>query len=263
MSLLYVSEQTMDISYNAALYDKAPTPATTFDFVINLFLDANQLFTYRNYKENPIDPEDVNINLQISSSYLQTMLNPASAGAATTTISINPNTDPALTVDAGNHPGAVLSTMLDHGNALPLGRRFLEIAAIKIFGSAYATAAIRNDSDFNQIGAGTIYNQISDQMAGAGEPLNGTGLASGARLNMFNAYVSSGRYNSLEAGDEVDAVDFNFKGTRWEFPLTFYGSLVNSTDDVIPMTTPPLRYGSVLTFAEKSTVLLRIIDNQV
>jgi hypothetical protein len=256
MSLLYVSTNWIDVSQNAALYDK-PVVSSKYDFVINVPVIANSLFTYRNYRENSENNENVDINLQISSAHLMSQF-----VKTISTMPINPATESALQPTSADYPSNVLQTIGDHSTGTDLGRRFLEIAAIKIFGSAYATAAIRNDKDFSSQSSGKIYDQISTQMASIDEPLNGDGLADAGsqRLSVFNAYVASGKYNSLMDGDKTDVVDFNFRDTVWEFPIYFSGSLTNSDDSTISMITPGVRYGAVPTYAGQTPVLLRLVD---
>jgi hypothetical protein len=260
MSYLYASTKVMELVQNVELYDKDVEPAGFHDFVINIIADSNSLFSVRNYSESTENNENVFVNIAFDTAYM----NQRFCGLFSTM----PSSDPRLISVPGTGAGGqnwnsnVFNTISDAPNGTVLGRRFLEIAAIKIFGSAYATAAIRNDADFSlPASAGnSIYNQITTKIVT--DDLVGSDLAfdGSARLNMFNAYVQLNRYQTTSNDDETVARDFNFQDTIWEFPVTIRGNVFDSEDSQLPNYQPASTYGRSVNYADNTTVLLRFIS---
>ena len=256
MSHLYFTSSTMELVQNVDLYDKPAAPSGIHDFVINISADPNMLFSVRNYSESSENNENVSVNIAFNVAYMNSLF-----CSASTTM---PAADARLiTNKAGeNFSPQVFNTITDYNVSTVLGRRFLEIAAIKIFGSAYATAAIRNDADFSlpASSSGSIYNQITTKIVQDG--LFGTDVApvDSARLSMFNAYVALNRYQTTSNDDETVARDFNFQDTIWEFPVTIRGNVFDSADSPLPNYQPSATYGRSFNYADNTTVLLRFIS---
>lgn len=250
MSLLYKSP-VIEVDQYAALYDK-PVEETEYEFVINIATGMNALFEVRTYTEDNVgnDLNNVIVNLTVNDTSLLTLFDSDAAQMRDDEENLDPSD--------GNQ-GDVFATIQDATYSTKLGRRFIEIAAIKIFGSAYATAAIRNDQDFMSSAAGSIYDQIKN---GIQSHLNGTGIAGDSeRSKIFNGYVATGQYNttSLPDGDQDSDINFNFQGTMWDFPINLRGDVTKSDNSVITVT-PGLTYFG--RYDQTTRVLLRFSDNQ-
>jgi len=227
MSILYESSSTITVNQNAKLFDKDVVSNGGYEFIININVDANNLFTNRTYTENQGDIQNVNFSLALNADYIAAAL--AANNSTMDTTSTN-----RLVTGTGqyNTQTAIFSTFKAPASAA--GKRFLEIAAVKIFRSAYATAAIRNDSAFTESEStdGSIYNQIVGRGNRTGMMDDPIATNHAVQLSMFNAYVSSDRYVPSN-NDQFETKDFNFQGTIWEFPVNFSGEILDSTDTPI------------------------------
>jgi hypothetical protein len=259
MSLLYQSSEVIQVTQDARIYDEpAPAPGT-FEFILEVNVDANSLFTTKTYIEKAENNEDVTISLEFDLNYIESCFNSNQTTMNKTSDKLkNPN-DNTDGVGKYLRQQDVLTTVKTE--KYELGHRFLEIAAIKIFKSAYATAAIRNDKEFTNGASvpGSIYQQILDpvdvSMGLTQDPL--VSSDHGAELSMFNAYVSSGRYIPSN-NDQFETREFNFQGTVWEFPLAFRGEIFGSDGTSVASDFPSI-YGN--NYPELSSVLLRFVGH--
>jgi hypothetical protein len=240
MSLFYKSS-TIDLEQNAKVFDSPlPTDSDKYEFVINVSVSGNSLFSSRSYVENANDRNQVNIDLALNMTYI----NERFADATLLPVSDNYLVDPT-NPPAGKYYGSQVSMIgTASGSPTSLANRFLEIAAIKIFGSAHATAAIRNDSEFRDVNSAdkltrTVLTGINDRGP------NGQ--------TIFNEYVKDGRYLPAQEDDETTRY-FNFAGTVWHFPLSLNGTILDSGDLPINFGT---KYGGL--YNEKFPVLLRFV----
>ena len=261
MSLLYQSSEVIDVAQDVQIYDAPVSAPATFEFILEVNVDANSLFSTKTYIENTEDNEDVTISLEFDLNYIESCFNTNQTTMVRSADKLkNPNDN---TDGAGKYSRQpdVLTTVKTSRDEL--GHRFLEIAAIKIFKSAYATAAIRNDKEFTNAASvpSSIYQQILDPVDTAvgitQDPLV-SGSDHGVELSMFNAYVASGRYIPSN-NDQFETREFNFQGTMWEFPLAFHGEVFGSDGTSSVAADFPSIYGN--NYSVPSSVLLRFVGH--
>lgn len=240
---LYHSSSTILIEQDVLKYDRPVSDSNKYDFVINIPVTANTLFATKTYVQNSQDPNQVNFDLTLNQSYLNTVLDSTLFSKLD---SQEYNFSTSGSDNKYNDTAKQVFTTVD-SSLLSISRRFLEIAAIKIFGSAHATAAIRNDSEFLS-GANSVVARIS-----GGIMADDLHMSDATKLDVFNAYVNSGKY--VPSNDDVDTKTFNFHNTHWEFPVNMIGKVKDSDGGIM---TVESSYGR--NYADGFGVLLRFTD---
>ena len=188
------------------------TYATNYVVFLNV-VNYNMLFSEKSYEDFT---DQVNQNVLVNTTYLQKILNSANSSVVLRGLyGANENVTglEGVTYSGGNY----LS------DSKTFGYRLLELAALNIFNSATARAAISNDSAF-------IYGSGVNEYTGQGETA-GTGnlyssLANQINYafnvesnNVFNQYVNTWRYNG--SSDVNEYVPYNFDKTNFQIYMTY------------------------------------------
>jgi hypothetical protein len=164
-----------------------------YDYVFNVAVaDSTSVFNVATWIQNQDDENSYNANLTVDSDALLTLFN-----TATTSVTAGRGTNGTF-----------------DNSAQSVGLRFLELAAVKIFGHAKARAAISNDKDFTSSHSGKIMEQIVTGVVSKINPFIANRL--------FETYVSADLINT---DDVTSPQSFNLSGTTWEFPIDFTSSL--------------------------------------
>jgi hypothetical protein len=168
-----------------------------YDYVFNVAVaNSTSVFSAATWIQNSLDANSYNATLTVDSAALLSHL----------------NTD-VTSVAAGRGNNSTFD-----GSTQTVGLRFLELAAVKIFGHAKARAAISNDTDFTSSDSGKIMDQIATGVD--------TKVTSSIANKLFETYVSKDLINT---NDVTSSQTFNLSGTIWEFPIHFTSSLTATT----------------------------------
>jgi hypothetical protein len=192
--------------------DMYKTLATNYVIFLNVG-SYGSLFSHKTYEDFI---NQVNQNVIVNTTYLQTVLNsPASSvvfrglhGANDAVTGLE-----NVTNDNGNYSSGVKN----------YGFRLLELAALNIFSSATARAAIANDTEFiygdgtnlytgqgETSGTGTLYSSLANQINYAFNVESN---------NIFNQYVNTWRY--IGSNDVNQYVPYNFTSTNFQILMTY------------------------------------------
>lgn len=205
------------ITQNTNLYGEYINEGTyDYTFQVNLSGVANDIthiFSNATYIQNSNNPDNYDINLVI----------PDSVNFANWSSGLNNRNTITLDIGSSN----VAFTTLDPSVLQTFGDRLLEVVAHKIFGHGQARAAISNDREF-YTHDGELWNHLSNSV-----------LNSDFRNDIFNQYVSLGRYentiterlaNDNTYNDMNTYINFNFIGLSFDFPMFLAGNiLLNNT----------------------------------
>jgi hypothetical protein len=204
----FINEQ-IPVSQNASLYAQTlPSAGNAYEYIMSVNIASatwssmNELFNDRVYVQNASDMNTANVALTANFTSLNSLLGSAHILMTSEKADITTKT--------------AYGTLL--GTEQPLGLRFLEIVATKVFGHAKARAAIANDSEF-YLGydvSGSLIKQLADGI---------TGAVQNKKSDVFNAYVA---YDRIESNPKVDVGEnatFNFDNTNWEFPIYFRSTI--------------------------------------
>ena len=173
------------------LYASVPSvDYSLYDYIITLDSSFNYLFNVKTYKQNSLNPSDVDISFNISINDYNNMYK---------------NTNMQQTQSNAYMYGSV--------DKIDFGTRILEILALKIFGHARARAAINNDV--------TIVNNLQDDLYNHLE-----NVVQKHKYDIFNMYVSQD-LPELNQDDISEPVNFNFNYDKIMFPGFVKGSLSN------------------------------------
>ena len=188
------------ISQNANLYimDESNLGDRSFHFSMNCGTSLNSLFSSRNYKQNSINAQNVDISLIINQTYAATLF--------TNLVNVAGGT-------AGNFTG------ISENNPVSFSQRLLEMAALKIFGHAKARAAIANETSFNGLES-VVISHISSSF-----------LIDSIKNNFFEQYVTT-RKIQFNQNDVDQYVDFNLDSSQ----IFIYGNLNGKVCDATPLT---------------------------
>jgi hypothetical protein len=201
---------SIDVNQNVNLYDQVPSiteafPETHYKVVVNVnFRDLLQ--PSGNFVQDGSNSENVNINLNFDCNVLllKQYLGDDAVYSGATVVANNVRQLDNGGVTEGRKG---VTTGREVGNSGNLGFRFLEIAALQIFGHAQARAAIRNDTQFVEAMQDAV-TKIDDLVGGYAE-------SDDAKHDVFNLYV---KQNLINPEDDVttivpfDFTEFNFAG---------------------------------------------------
>jgi hypothetical protein len=198
------------VSQNTSTHAQTVLDSYQYDYIMTANIndiwggDMNVLFNNRNFQENTESMNGFNILLQTNSLAIDSLL-------SNNTISLSSLNSEIIAATAYNTLEA---------RQTPLGLRFLEIIATKVFGHAKARAAIANDSDFYKRSdiVGSVMSQITNGINNA---------VVNKRNEIFNMYVAYDRIQDNNMDDVYTNAVFNFYNTEWSFPLHF---IVNIAD---------------------------------
>ena len=210
----------IDINQNVNLFDQVPNIVEAFpDCYYNLTVNVNFLELFQpvgNFVQNQADPNKVNVNLNFDCN--QDLLN-IYLGQG----NVYDNSGVELANDvqqlmAGSEPadgrkGLLLGKNTTDSN---LGFRFLEVAALQIFGHAKARAAIRNDTEF-----ATAMDDATDKIDTL---VTSYTESESVRQEIFNYYVQQGfvnDQNDVNTPVAFDFTNFNFQGFRSAVRINF------------------------------------------
>lgn len=188
------------------------TLATNYVVFLNIG-SYTSLFERRTYEDFI---NQVNQNVIVNTTYLQTVLNAPRSSVVFR--GLHGAADPVTGLENVTNDNGNYSSDLKN-----YGFRLLELAALNIFSSATARAAIANDTEF-------IYGSGSNLYTGQGE-ISGTGnlyssLANQINYafnveanNIFNQYVNTWRY--VGSNDVNQYVPYNFTTTNFQILMTY------------------------------------------
>jgi hypothetical protein len=188
----------INIDQGVLLYYKPLDPGPDTYYHIPIQYNLYQLFSNYNYIQNNI--ESIILNFTYDISQLNSILEPTITSPGI----VSPLEQGALANSATYKENGSINGITQNKSNFNL--RFLEIAAIHIFGHAKAQAAIRNDTVFNQIGSiikQAIFNNFDNN----------------TKYNFFEQYVGSGRY--VNSNDVDSYYPLNFEGASIRYKIEF------------------------------------------
>jgi hypothetical protein len=209
---------SIDVNQNVNLYDQAPSiteafPETHYRVVVNVnFRDL--LMPTGNFIQDGSNSENVNINLNFDCNVdlLKVYLGYDAVYAGGSVVANN-----VRELDNGgvlqNRKGLTTGRETSSAN---LGFRFLEMAALQIFGHAQARAAIRNDTHF--------VSAMQDAVTKIDDLVGGYSESDDAKHDVFNFYV---KQNLITNTDDVTSIvqfnfdNFNFAGFKGAVRVNF------------------------------------------
>jgi hypothetical protein len=208
-SLLTPIGSNQQVNVSADIYQTYPTNYVIFMNIINY----GKLFINKSYVDT-ID--SVNHNVIVNTTYLQTILNsPNSSVVMRGIYGINENVTGLENV---TYSGNVYTS-----NTQNFGYRLLELAALNIFESAHARAAVANDTDFIY-GSGKNYYTGQGEISGSGNLYSS--LANQINYafnieayNIFNLYVNTWRYDY--SNDVNRYQSYNFDNVNFQILMTY------------------------------------------
>lgn len=194
---------SIDVDQDVYLYDQEPSiveafPDTHYKVIVNVnFRDLLQ--PEGNFVQEAGNSEnvDINLNFDCNVDLLKVYLGYSAVynGGAVVTNSVRQLTNGGV---SEGRKGLTLG--VEQSNNGNLGFRFLEVAALQIFGHAQARAAIRNDTQFTE--------SMQDAVDNINTLVDGYAESEDAKHDIFNLYV---RQNLITNEDDVTTiVDFNF-----------------------------------------------------
>jgi hypothetical protein len=167
--------------------------------------DITQIFSNASFMQDPTDMNNTQVNLTISHSY--DFLNWKTLF----------NNKPLATLTSGK--ATVGFSTLNPNTPQPIGDRFLEIIAHKLFGHGQSYAAIGNQPDFYTHDS-LLWNHLS-------RTLSTTEFAN----DVYSQYIKTGRYVSMNTCESTTLntwIPFNFINLSFDFPMYLAGSLETS-----------------------------------
>lgn len=206
----FINEQ-IAIDQATQLYaETLPNAGNAYEYIMSVNIASatwssmNLLFNDRVYVQNATDMNTANVALTANLTGLNSLLSSAHITMTSEKSDITTKSAYATLV----------------GTEQPLGLRFLEIVATKVFGHAKARAAIANDTEFYRgyDVSGSIIKQLADGI---------TGAVQNKKHDVFNAYIA---YDRIELNPKVDVgadATFNFDNTNWEFPIYFRSTIAD------------------------------------
>jgi hypothetical protein len=200
-----------------SVYEDIYKPLGTNYVVFLNIVNYNSLFTVKSYEDFT---NSVNQKVIVNTTYLQSILNSSNSSVVLRGYygqsDLVSGLEDVLTTTSGG------TTTYSSGTQT-FGYRLLELAALQIFNSATARAAISNDTDF-------IYGQGTNLYTGQGET-SGTGnlyssLANQINYafniesnNIFNQYVNTWRYKGSNDVNQYEP--YNFDKTNFQIYMTY------------------------------------------
>ena len=193
-SVEFFFNEAFTIAANANLFAQNVTPVNqnAYDYIFTFAGDLNDFFSTRTYQQNAADINEVNIVLNLNTTFFN--------GASTAYNDTN-----AISTSGCSTTGFTVST--------DFNTRVLEVLAMKIFGHGRARAAIANDT--------TIVAPIQYNLANHIQNVLNT-----HKHDIFNQYVQTDN-PKINANDVNTTVDFNFAGDVLSFPGFITGNLVD------------------------------------
>ena len=192
------------------------TYSTNYVVFVNV-VNYNALFSEKSYEDFT---NLVNQNVLINTTYLQTILNSANSSVVLRGMYGKDDLISGLenVTATGTAPNLTYSS-----EDQTLGYRLLELAALQIFGSATARAAIQNDTEFIY-GDGTNYYSGQGETGGAGNLYSSLAnqinyVFNKESNNIFNQYVNSWRYQY--SNDVSKYQTYNFDKTNFQIYMTY------------------------------------------
>lgn len=184
--------------------------------------DFDILFQSKTYEDFN---DQVNQNVIINTTYLQQILNSPNSSVVLKgyygSTDLTSGLEEVVTTSVGTAPNDV--TTYTSGTQR-FGYRLLELAALQIFNSATARAAISNDTEF-MYGSGTnLYTSGTGEVSGTGNLYSS--LANQINYafnvesnNIFNQYVNSWRYQY--SNDINQYQTYNFDNSNFQIYMTY------------------------------------------
>jgi hypothetical protein len=207
---------SIDVNQNVNLFDKLPEITEAFpDCHYNLTVSVNFLQLLQpsgNYIQNATNVNDVDINLNFdcNSDLLNVYLGQNNVYNTTTGAEIA-NAVQVLSQGTGVVGGVSRKGLVTGVNSPDsnLGFRFLEVAALQIFGHAKARAAIRNDTEFS-VAMNDATSKIDTLVAGYTE-------SDSVKREIFNYYIRQNLLDDANVnGDVTSPVNFNFAAFNFQ-----------------------------------------------
>lgn len=198
----YFVNSPFAVNQNTSVYAQNVLDTNYYDYIMTANISSiwsnnmNTLFNTRSFQEDTINMNKYNVYLDTNADAIDSLL-------SNNTIMLTSTNSEITSANAYN--------TLDNAPR-PLGLRFLEIIATKVFGHAKARAAIANDSDFykrNNI-TGSVMQQITKGIHNA---------VVNKRNEIFNMYVAYDRIQDNNNDDVYTTSTFNFANTEWSFPF--------------------------------------------
>lgn len=198
---------------NANIYDDTYKTFAT-NYVV--FLNVSNFNTFFNTKYYEDFTNQVNQNIIVNKVYLQSIFNSPNSSVVFRGL-YGQNENVFGLENVTNTSGIYTSGTRN------FGFRLLELAALNIFGSATARAAVSNDTDF-------IYGTGTNLYSGSGET-SGVGTLYSALTNqinysfnieannIFNQYVDTWRYSG--SNDVNRYQEYNFDNTNFQIYMTY------------------------------------------
>jgi hypothetical protein len=245
MSYSYFANEFFSVSQESNLHAETfEIDASAYDYVFEIDVgqaSLNNLFNVRHFMQNSATQNDagennVDIDLTVNRQFIDSLL-------TTDTVSSFGTTKSHLGIETGI-VGTIASPVPQQ-----VGLRFLEVAAIKIFGHAKARAAISNDKDFyrGQLDAGSLVNQM---ITGLQESINAK------KHDIFNQYVRDDRIEDNVANDVDANVQFNFDVSNLAIPMYFLSTLDTASNTYDLQNGPSTVGGNILTEGSMNVPIL-------
>ena len=194
--------------------------ASAADYVINYTIHQSAFFKTSTYSQNSANSDDYDVDLSVDATGWNKFYDEALTGTMVAGEKNSHGVD-------GDQAASVLGVVgTDTGT---LGLRFLEIAALEIFGHAKARAAIVNDKDFF-LSEGSVKNGSAIQRPHLGK-LRDDVIYQFTQLkdDIFQQYVATGRYladhkDKADPHDgDLSAYPFNFGNLSLDMYIKFTG----------------------------------------
>jgi len=206
---------TATIQGNTNIYESTSVlGSANYQVVVNV-QNWCYFFNTAHYMQSTTNNDQFNTDLSLNRTYITNLLKTAN----TSVLTKGPNTN-SINLSGVDATGGV--------NNSSLGHRLLEVAALSIFGSAKARAAIANDTQFDNLTlpssgytshtntrwVDTLGNVIQNQMVDIFTTDSST---------VFNQYVNYNNFSgiNLNNNDVTGNINYNFDGLAFQFVLTF------------------------------------------
>jgi hypothetical protein len=237
----YFANEFFSVSQESNLHAETFTIANaSYDYVFEINVGEstlNSLFNARQYIQNSNDQNstgenNVDINLTLNRQFIAEQL------LTNNRIDVYGNSKSYLGYEYGFLTGAEKQ----------VGLRFLEVAAMKIFGHAKARAAISNDKDFYR-GDDVAESLVHQMITGLQASINTK------KHDIFNQYVRDDRIEIANTNDVDVNVNFNLALSSIAIPMRFL-STVDTNSNTVNLQNGPaagaIGTGSVSTFVNGS-----------